>query len=112
LQRKKAGGICEVLDAGSGSSLLAMMAARHGADFVAAVEQKASMVDAGEENVCMNGLAHKVLCVNRDVRRVFTRESDGVSSLFFILVCAIRLTPCFVYSCNRSRARWRRAAAG
>ena len=58
-----------------------MMAARHGADFVAAVEQKASMVDAGEENVCMNGLAHKVLCVNRDVRRVFTRESDGLQPI-------------------------------
>ena len=60
------------------AKLLAMMAARAGADFVAAVEKTPSMVDAGEENVCMNGLAHKVLCLNRDVRRVFTKESQGL----------------------------------
>ena len=77
-RRKKSGGKIDALDAGSGSGLLAMMAARAGADFVAAVEKTPSMVDAGEENVCMNGLAHKVLCLNRDVRRVFTKESRGL----------------------------------
>ena len=77
-RRKKGGAKVDVLDAGSGSGLLAMMAARAGADFVAAVEKTPSMVDAGEENVCMNGLAHKVLCLNRDVRRVFTKESQGL----------------------------------
>ena len=55
-----------------------MMAARAGATAVTAVEQAAHMADAGEEAVCMNGYGAQILCLNRDVRRVFTRQSDGL----------------------------------
>ena len=75
---KVGGGRVDVLDAGSGSGLLSMMAARAGADFVTAVEQATHMTDAGEETVCMNGYGGRVLCLNRDVRRVFTKESEGL----------------------------------
>ena len=69
-RRANGGGRVEVLDAGAGSSLLSMMAARAGADHVTAVEQAQHMTDAGEEAVCMNGYGGSILCLNRDVRRV------------------------------------------
>jgi predicted RNA methylase len=68
----------DVLDAGSGSGLLSMMSRRAGADHVTACEQATHMTDAGEETVCMNGYGGDILCLNRDVRRVFTQESDGL----------------------------------
>lgn len=82
IARRKGGGgsgkRVDVLDAGAGSGLLSMMAARAGADFVTAVEQATHMTDAGEETVCMNGYGGSVLSLNKDVRRVFTAESDGL----------------------------------
>ena len=69
---------CVVLDAGSGSGLLSMMAARAGATRAYAVERSAHVTDAGEEVVCVNGLAGVVTCVHRDVRSVFTAETEGL----------------------------------
>ena len=73
---------CSVIDAGSGSCLLAMFAARAGADFVTAIERSAHMTDVGEEIACVNGFAGKIHCLHRDARHVLTRESlPGVSPL-------------------------------
>ena len=66
---------CSVIDAGSGSCLLAMFAARAGADFVTAIERSAHMTDVGEEIACVNGFAGKIHCLHRDARHVLTRES-------------------------------------
>ena len=66
---------CSVIDAGSGSGLLAMFAARAGADAVTAIERSAHMTDVGEEVACVNGFAGVVTCLNRDARHVLTRES-------------------------------------
>mmetsp|Transcript_10017 Transcript_10017/g.37155 ORF Transcript_10017/g.37155 Transcript_10017/m.37155 type:complete len:1193 (+) Transcript_10017:197-3775(+) len=67
-----------VIDAGSGSGLLAMMAARAGADSVTAIERSAHMTDAGEEIVCVNGFAGRIHCLHRDVRHVFTADTPGL----------------------------------
>ena len=73
---------CSVIDAGSGSCLLAMFAARAGADFVTAIERSAHMTDVGEEIACVNGFAGKIHCLHRDARHVLTRESlPGVQPL-------------------------------
>ena len=66
---------CSVIDAGSGSGLLAMFAARAGADVVTAIERSSHMTDVGEETACVNGFAGKIHCLNRDARHVLTSES-------------------------------------
>ena len=66
---------CSVIDAGSGSGLLAMFAARAGADHVTAIERSAHMTDVGEEIACVNGFASAIHCLHRDARHVLTRES-------------------------------------
>ena len=66
---------CSVIDAGSGSGLLAMFAARAGADHVTAIERSAHMTDVGEEIACVNGFAGAIHCLHRDARHVLTRES-------------------------------------
>ena len=77
-RKKQEKGRCEVLDAGAGSGILSMLAMRAGADFVHAVEQNGHMCDVGEETVCMNGYGLKVMFHNKDVRRLFTKESEGL----------------------------------
>ena len=79
VERKKGEkGMCEVLDAGAGSGILSMFAARSGADYVHACEQNGHMCDVGEETVCMNGYGLKIMFHNKDVRRLFTKESEGL----------------------------------
>ena len=68
----------EVLDVGAGSGLLSMFAMRAGADSVYAAEMSNHMCDAGEETVCMNGYGTKIMFLNRDARRLFTKESEGL----------------------------------
>ena len=67
-----------VLDVGAGSGLLSMFAMRAGADFVYAVEMSHHMCDAGEETVCVNGYGTSIMFLNRDARRLFTKESEGL----------------------------------
>lgn len=67
-----------VIDAGSGSGLLAMIAARAGADQVTAIERSAHMTDVGEEICAVNGFAGRITCLHRDVRHVFTHETPGL----------------------------------
>ena len=52
--------VVQVLDLGSGSGLLAMMAARLGAKEVVAVEAAAEMAEVAQQNVAKNGLKGKV----------------------------------------------------
>ncbi len=80
--KRRLGGRCEVLDCGSGSGLLSMMAARAGATHVTAAERDGHMTDAGEENVCVNGFAGVITCVNRDTRYMFTSQSPGLEPKF------------------------------
>jgi len=68
----------EVLDVGAGNGLLSMFAMRAGADSVYAVEMSPHMCDAGEETVCMNGYGTSIMYLNRDARRLFTKESEGL----------------------------------
>ena len=77
-RKKREKGSCEVLDAGAGSGILSMFAARAGADYVHACEQNNHMCDVGEETVCMNGYGLKIMFHNKDVRRLFTKESEGL----------------------------------
>jgi hypothetical protein len=55
-----------------------MFAMRAGADSVYAVEMSPHMCDAGEETVCMNGYGTSIMYLNRDARRLFTKESEGL----------------------------------
>ena len=68
----------EVLDVGAGSGLLSMFSMRAGADKVYAAEMSLHMCDAGEETVCLNGYGTSIIFLNRDARRIFTKESDGL----------------------------------
>ena len=68
----------QVLDIGAGSGLLSMLSMRAGADHVYAVEMSGHMCDAGEETVCLNGYGTSIMFLNRDARRLFTKESDGL----------------------------------
>lgn len=77
-RKKREKGSCEVLDAGAGSGILSMFAARAGADYVHACEQNGHMCDVGEETVCINGYGLKIMFHNKDVRRLFTKESEGL----------------------------------
>ncbi|MDP6567145.1 MAG: tetratricopeptide repeat protein [Alphaproteobacteria bacterium] len=54
-----------VLDIGSGSGLLAMMAARAGAERVTAVEMDATLADVARRIVADNGLADRIQVLNR-----------------------------------------------
>ncbi|OUS43892.1 molecular co-chaperone STI1 [Ostreococcus tauri] len=76
--RKKQNLRNEVLDVGAGSGLLSMFAMRAGADRVYAAEMSNHMCDAGEETVCMNGYGTSIMFLNRDARRLFTKESEGL----------------------------------
>jgi type II protein arginine methyltransferase len=57
-----------VLDIGTGSGLLAMMAARAGADFVVACEQEPGLAVLAAENVRRNGLSDRVRIVAKHSR--------------------------------------------
>jgi len=78
LKRKEMNLKSEVLDVGAGSGLLSMFAMRAGAEHVYAAEMSGHMCDAGEETVCMNGYGTKIMFLNRDARRLFTKESEGL----------------------------------
>jgi predicted RNA methylase len=67
-----------VLDAGTGSGLLGMMAARAGADNIIGVEMSPHMCTVADETVARNGFAGRMVVLNKDVRSVFTSESDGL----------------------------------
>ena len=64
-RKKREKGSCEVLDAGAGSGILSMFAARAGADYVHACEQNGHMCDVGEETVCINGYGLKIMFHNK-----------------------------------------------
>lgn len=56
-----------VLDLGTGSGLLAMMAAQAGADSVVAVDIHEAVATVARRNVAANGLSHRVSVTTRDV---------------------------------------------
>ena len=67
-----------VLDIGTGSGLLAMMAARAGADQVYGAEISQHMADVAEETTIANGFLGKIYILDKDVRRLSTvRKPDG-----------------------------------
>ena len=71
-----------MIDAGSGSGLLAMFAARAGADLhVTAIERSAHMTDVGEEIACVNGFAGAIHCLHRDARHVRRASLPGAMPL-------------------------------
>jgi predicted RNA methylase len=63
--RRAAAGGGTVLDIGTGSGLLAMMAARAGADLVVACEQHPALAETAREIVAANGLADRVRVIAR-----------------------------------------------
>ena len=67
-----------VLDIGTGTGLLSMMAARSGAKEVFAVEISSHMTDVAEETVIANGFFRNTTVYNKDVRRLDTQpHPDG-----------------------------------
>jgi hypothetical protein len=54
-----------VIDLGSGSGLLAVMAAKLGARHVFAIEQESSLAEASRQVVVDNGVSHCVTVINR-----------------------------------------------
>lgn len=67
-----------MLDVGSGTGLLGMMAARAGADNVVGVEMDGSMCTIADEVIASNRLASKCTTVLSDARRLFTADSPGL----------------------------------
>lgn len=65
-----------VLDLGSGSGLLSMMAARAGADRVAGVEQNRAMCEISDDILVANGRSTDCFVIQRDARRLLTGDSD------------------------------------
>ena len=55
-----------------------MMAARAGADTVVGVEMLPHLCTIADETVARNGLAGRMIVLNKDVRNVFTSETDGL----------------------------------
>ena len=67
-----------MLDAGTGSGLLGMMAARAGADTVVGVEMSQHMCTVADETLARNGFSGRMVVLNKDVRSVFSSDSDGL----------------------------------
>ena len=66
-RRKEQDGEAHVLDIGTGSGLLAMLAARAGATTVVGCDLHASICDVARKAAAANGLAERVSVVHRDV---------------------------------------------
>ncbi len=54
-----------VVDLGSGSGLLAVMAAQLGARHVFAIEQESSLAEVSRKVACDNGVSDRVTVINR-----------------------------------------------
>lgn len=68
----------EVLDAGTGSGLLAHLAAQLGAAKVTAIESSEHVNDTAEEIACINGYERIVSCICADVRSVYATDSPDL----------------------------------
>ncbi|MEZ5819114.1 MAG: 50S ribosomal protein L11 methyltransferase [Hyphomicrobiaceae bacterium] len=68
-----------VLDIGTGSGLLAMMAARAGARHVYAVEHEPLVADAARKNIHSNGLSDRITVIGKDVLDVRVGEDLPVA---------------------------------
>ena len=67
-----------VLDVGTGSGLLGMMAVRAGADAVVGVELSPHMCRVADETLARNGCIQRMTVLNRDARHVYAADSDGL----------------------------------
>jgi type II protein arginine methyltransferase len=79
--RRAVGPGMRVLDIGSGSGLLAMMAARAGAASVASCEMNPAVAHVAQEIVAMNGLDAKVRVIGRKSTALDPEEMGGPADL-------------------------------
>jgi SAM-dependent methyltransferase len=69
-----------VLDVGSGSGILGMLAARAGADVVVGVELSSHMCEVADRAICDNQLTARCSVIQGDARRLFAATSTGLRS--------------------------------
>lgn len=70
-----------VIDVGTGSGILAVAAAKLGADHVLAIDLDPVAVSSANENVKLNGIEHKVTVRESDLLKVFQSDQNEQSKL-------------------------------
>jgi protein arginine N-methyltransferase 7 len=78
-----------VLEIGTGSGLLAMLAAKQGARVVYAIEASSHVAQLAHMNMKKNGLDHKIHVINKLSTKVRVGEGEDLPEKADILVCEI-----------------------
>ena len=89
---KREGRECHCLDMGAGSGLLAMMAARSGADSVVACDLHGSVCQTARHVIARNNLSSRVTVINR-VSQPFSSSPLSLSSPLSPLPSPLSLSP-------------------